>query len=114
MSSSNNSAASNESSSDGGDYTDLPIILEHQGEAQQENNDEQGTAKVSPNLQNRESSSTLLKDSTQRGIDAYQERMLKNELEPEGKTSLTKSKTKIISTKVFDKETTKAQRVRIK
>ena len=49
-----NSSGANDSvdgsvSSDGGDYTNLPIVLEHQGEAQEEANDEQGLAKVSPN-----------------------------------------------------------------
>ena len=33
--SSGSKSSAGESSSDGGDYTDLPIVLEHQGEAQE-------------------------------------------------------------------------------
>ena len=63
--SSGSKSSAGDSSSDGGDYSDLPIVLESQGEAQIENNDEQGLAKVSPNLANRDiGASNLRVDST--------------------------------------------------
>ena len=48
-------------------------------------------------------------------LGGYKEHSIRNEMDvPNSATPLTKQKSRVISSKTFDKETTKAQRIRIK
>jgi len=95
-------------SSDSGEYQDLPIVVDAQGNAKEEINgsgdNTQGSFVFSEKSSKSSKTITDMKSS-------YEERSL---FTPDRQNNFTRSKTKVIKEKTFVRESAKAQRLRIR